>query len=157
MFPTLKVCAVLRPTPPDLEVLTCLLLNAKMFGVGSIPWSPLAQGMLARPLSAQSGTKRSSDQWYVRQPEHQLRLACFDICDMSRFTQWIDFQKESGMSEIVNRYAPSVRCPYYRLTPCTSSSVLSVEELSKKKGVSMAQVSIAWMLTKEGRCTLIAH
>ena len=33
----------------------------KMFGVGSIPWSPLARGLLTRPLDAQS--KRGNTDW----------------------------------------------------------------------------------------------
>lgn len=32
-----------------------------MFGVGSIPWSPLARGLVTRPLSNSQGTARSSD------------------------------------------------------------------------------------------------
>ncbi|KAI0806628.1 aryl-alcohol dehydrogenase [Fomes fomentarius] len=81
----------------------------KMFGVGSIPWSPLAQGVLARPMSDQLGTARSKDTW---------------------FTYWLDFHKGdgTGTSEIVNR----------------------VEELAKKKEVSMAQIALAWLLAKEG-------
>ncbi|TFK34291.1 NADP-dependent oxidoreductase domain-containing protein [Crucibulum laeve] len=35
----------------------------KLFGVGSIPWSPLARGLLTRPLSAQ--TKRSETDWII--------------------------------------------------------------------------------------------
>ncbi|KDR75717.1 hypothetical protein GALMADRAFT_140329 [Galerina marginata CBS 339.88] len=58
----------------------------KHFSVGSIPWSPLARGLLTRPLADQS--KRGE-------------------------------------------------------TDC-------VEEVAKKKGVSMAQVSVAWVLAKEG-------
>ena len=34
-----------------------------MFGVGSIPWSPVARGVLTRPLSDQ--TKRSQVDQYV--------------------------------------------------------------------------------------------
>lgn len=35
-----------------------------MFGVGSIPWSPLARGLLTRPLSEQKATTRAqSDPW----------------------------------------------------------------------------------------------
>jgi aryl-alcohol dehydrogenase-like predicted oxidoreductase len=31
----------------------------------------------------------------------------------------------------------------------------SVEEIAKKRGASMAQISLAWVLTKEGSCTPI--
>ena len=34
-----------------------------MFGVGSIPWSPIARGVLSRPLDAQS--KRAETDWYA--------------------------------------------------------------------------------------------
>ncbi|KZT26194.1 Aldo keto reductase [Neolentinus lepideus HHB14362 ss-1] len=75
----------------------------KMFGVGSIPWSPLAMGLLARPLSKQ--TKRSTNDGYIRK-----------------------FSQLKGSEEIINR----------------------VEEVAKKRDISMAQVSIAWLLSKPG-------
>ncbi len=35
-----------------------------MFGVGAIPWSPLARGVLTRPVSEQKSTTRSqTDPW----------------------------------------------------------------------------------------------
>ncbi|KAI9062620.1 aryl-alcohol dehydrogenase [Trametes sanguinea] len=78
----------------------------KIFGVGSIPWSPLARGLLARPLSAQKDTKRGSSDMFIGA-----------------------YNKEgSGTPEILKR----------------------VEELAQKKGVTMAQISIAWILSKEG-------
>ncbi|OSX56325.1 hypothetical protein POSPLADRAFT_1175381 [Postia placenta MAD-698-R-SB12] len=75
----------------------------KLFGVGAIPWSPLARGILGRPLSEQ--TKRGQTDKFVNH-----------------------YKDSAGTPEIVNR----------------------VEELAKKKGVSMAQVAIAWSLAKEG-------
>ncbi|KAG1905203.1 aryl-alcohol dehydrogenase [Suillus fuscotomentosus] len=69
----------------------------KMFGVGSIPWSPLARGALTRPLGQQ--TSRGQADWQV----------------------------------FIGNYAQA-----------------SVEELARKKGVTMAQIAIAWILTKEG-------
>ncbi|KAF9069370.1 NADP-dependent oxidoreductase domain-containing protein [Rhodocollybia butyracea] len=36
----------------------------KQFGVGSIPWSPLARGLLARPLDQQ--TKRGESDWAIK-------------------------------------------------------------------------------------------
>ncbi|KAI0790137.1 aryl-alcohol dehydrogenase [Irpex lacteus] len=76
----------------------------KLFGVGSIPWSPLARGLLARPFAARDGTTRSQ------------------VDDM------IKGYVGPGTPEIVSR----------------------VEEVAKKKGVSMAQVSIAWIISKDG-------
>ncbi|KAG1738378.1 aryl-alcohol dehydrogenase [Suillus paluster] len=69
----------------------------KMFGVGSIPWSPLARGALTRPLGQQ--TNRGQSDWQA-----------------------------SAYETIVTR----------------------VEELAKKKGVTMAQIAISWILTKDG-------
>jgi len=76
----------------------------KHFGVGSIPWSPLGRGILARPWKEQ--TKRS---------------------ETDRF-QSMSFGKTKAWETIVNR----------------------LEEVAKKKGVTMAQVAIAWILVKEG-------
>lgn len=73
----------------------------KMFGVGSIPWSPLGRGLLTRPLSEQ--TKRGETDAFLKG----------------------SFQGPSNAA-IIER----------------------VEELAKKKGVSMAQISIAWSLSK---------
>ncbi|KAG6860274.1 hypothetical protein C0995_013419 [Termitomyces sp. Mi166 len=36
----------------------------KLFGVGAIPWSPLARGLLTRPLKEQ--TKRGETDWFVK-------------------------------------------------------------------------------------------
>ncbi|KAJ3825151.1 Aldo/keto reductase [Lentinula raphanica] len=73
----------------------------KHFGVGSIPWSPLARGMLTRPMSAQ--TSRGETDMMMK-----------------------GYENESS-TKIVER----------------------VEEIAKKKGVTMAQVSLAWLLSKE--------
>ncbi|KAF4611739.1 hypothetical protein D9613_003721 [Agrocybe pediades] len=75
----------------------------KLFGVGSIPWSPLARGILTRPINEQ--TKRGNEDFTL--------------------TMMIG---KPGVTEIVNR----------------------VEEVAKKRGISMAQVSIAWISSKEG-------
>ncbi|KAJ4475457.1 oxidoreductase [Lentinula aciculospora] len=73
----------------------------KHFGVGAIPWSPLARGMLTRPFSEQ--TTRSETDLMVK-----------------------GYGQESSRA-IVER----------------------VEELSKKKGVTMAQIALAWLWSKE--------
>ena len=46
MFPTLKVCSwrLANTVEIDTDAL-------QLFGVGSIPWSPLARGLLTRPLN----------------------------------------------------------------------------------------------------------
>ncbi|KAI0781535.1 Aldo/keto reductase [Trametes elegans] len=76
----------------------------KLFGAGSTPWSPLAKGLLTRPLNAEAGSLRS------------------------KMDPGLQMYKHAATPEIVKR----------------------VEELAKKKGVSMAQVSLAWLLAKEG-------
>jgi len=75
----------------------------KYFGVGAIPWSPLARGFLTRPLKEQ--TKRGSTDRMISM-----------------------YGNAAGTEEIINR----------------------VEEVAKKKGISMAQVAVAWSLSKEG-------
>ncbi|KAG8720305.1 hypothetical protein FRC08_000601 [Ceratobasidium sp. 394] len=80
-----------------------MMPTLKMFGVGSIPWSPLARGRLARPLSEQ--TSREGNDPY-----------------MKYVNQYTDSE-----NQIINR----------------------VEAIAKARGISMAQVSIAWMLSKD--------
>ncbi|KAK2746566.1 hypothetical protein FQN55_005552 [Onygenales sp. PD_40] len=77
-------------------------------GVGVIPWSPLARGLLARPWNDGAATKRGQTDWAL------------PIMFGSRDNE-VD-------KAIVER----------------------VEELAKKKGVSMAQVATAWSLGKGG-------
>ncbi|KAJ6513009.1 Aldo keto reductase [Mycena sanguinolenta] len=78
----------------------------KHFGVGSIPWSPLARGALTRPLDKQNTTVRAET----------------DIMSPSMYIQ----------------------------SEANKTVVKRVEEISKKRGISMAQVSVAWALSKEG-------
>jgi len=77
-----------------------MLPTLQHFGVGIIPWSPLARGLLTRPLNVKTarGDTDAIIAGYLEGP---------------------------GTSDIVNR----------------------VEEISKKHGISMAQVSLAWSLT----------
>ncbi|KAI0308747.1 Aldo/keto reductase [Amylostereum chailletii] len=79
--------------------------SLKHFGVGCIPWSPLAMGVLTRPLSASNDTARGKA--------------------ISRVTT---LYLDGGGDEVVTK----------------------VQELAEKKGVSMAQISLAWLLQKEG-------
>ncbi|TCD64922.1 hypothetical protein EIP91_003419 [Steccherinum ochraceum] len=71
----------------------------KMFGVGCIPWSPLARGLLTRPLAEDNSVRSKSDSM------------------LSEF-------QGAGNAEIIKR----------------------VEELAKKRGVTMAQIAVAWSL-----------
>ncbi|GJJ08868.1 hypothetical protein Clacol_003088 [Clathrus columnatus] len=78
-----------------------MMPTLKHYGVGCIPWSPLARGILTRPLNQQ--TIRSDSDLFLK-----------------------NGYKAPGNAEIINR----------------------VEELSKKKSISMAQVALAWSLSK---------
>ncbi|KAE9397079.1 aryl-alcohol dehydrogenase [Gymnopus androsaceus JB14] len=75
----------------------------KHFGVGSIPWSPLARGMLTRPINEQ--TSRGGTDAMLQ-----------------------GYDQREGNHTIVKR----------------------LEEIAKKKEVTMAQVALAWSLSKEG-------
>ncbi|KAF9526639.1 aryl-alcohol dehydrogenase [Crepidotus variabilis] len=75
----------------------------KHLGVGCIPWSPLAGGLLAKPLD-QSSPRRD--------------------------TYWI-----------VNQYLSA---------DGTAPIIARVEQVAKKLGISMGQVAMAWVLSKEG-------
>ncbi|KAF8556150.1 aryl-alcohol dehydrogenase [Imleria badia] len=74
----------------------------KMFGVGCIPWSPLARGLLTRPLGEKT-IRGNTD----------LAINSY-------------IQHESD-EDIVNR----------------------LEEVSKKKGASMAQIALAWSMAQD--------
>ncbi|KAG8704979.1 hypothetical protein FRC11_009404 [Ceratobasidium sp. 423] len=80
-----------------------MIPTLKMFGVGMIPWSPLARGALARPFN-ESTVRPQGDP----------------------FAKLMDKTKESN-KEIISR----------------------VEQIAKSRGVSMAQVGLAWVLSKD--------
>ncbi|KAG2018810.1 hypothetical protein CC2G_008200 [Coprinopsis cinerea AmutBmut pab1-1] len=71
-------------------------------GVGAIPWSPLARGLLTRPLNVE--THRSGTDLFK------------------------GYKVEGGGEKIIS----------------------SVESIAKKRGVSMAQVALAWVMSKPG-------
>ncbi|KAH8818660.1 NADP-dependent oxidoreductase domain-containing protein [Flagelloscypha sp. PMI_526] len=74
----------------------------KHFGVGSIPWSPLARGLLTRPQDSTSG--RGETDFFIKSYTNR------------------------GGPEIVKR----------------------VEKVAKDRGITMAQVALAWTMGKEG-------
>jgi len=78
----------------------------KHFGVSAIPWSPLARGLLTRPLRDMKNSNRAEGDPY------------FGMGNM---------QDGSGSEKIIER----------------------VEEIAKKKGISMAQVAVAWSLSND--------
>jgi len=77
----------------------------KYFGVGSIPWSPLARGLLTRPFSARTDTVRGKTDRYASA-----------------------YSNNKGTEEIIN----------------------TVEKIANQKGLKMAQVALAWVLSRDG-------
>jgi len=84
-----------------------MMPTLKHFGVGSIPWSPLARGFLSRPLGQQTSRGESDN-------------------SLKKFKAYSTKDQEGNL-EIVRR----------------------VEELSKKKDCSMAQIALAWVMSKD--------
>ncbi|KAF8907496.1 aryl-alcohol dehydrogenase [Mucidula mucida] len=76
----------------------------KHFGVGAIPWSPLARGVVTRPVGERGSGRTATD----------------------------------ALSNV------------YFTSPATNDIVNRVEEVAKKKGITMAQVAVAWSMSKEG-------
>ncbi|PVG01040.1 Aldo/keto reductase [Serendipita vermifera] len=82
-----------------------MLPVCKLFGVGTIPWSPLSRGLLSRPVSSHQDTVRANTDPFIRV-----------------------LHKEND--------------PNF-------ATISRVEEIAKKKGVSMSQIALAWLLTKD--------
>ena len=93
-----------------------------MFGVGSIPWSPLGRGLLTR--TSRDATVRGKTDTYTA-------------------TYGMPF-----LDELTSRYVEHT--PIYAHLCVADGLISRIDELAKKKGVSMAQISLAWMLTKPG-------
>jgi versiconal hemiacetal acetate reductase len=81
-------------------------------GVGIIPWSPMARGVLARPWGSRSTVRENTD----------------------------------GALKVLVRG---------RETESDKAIVDRVEELAGKKGVSMAQIAIAWSLSHPNVCPIL--
>ncbi|KAJ2916904.1 hypothetical protein MD484_g3516, partial [Candolleomyces efflorescens] len=77
----------------------------ELFGVGSIPWSPLGRGLLTRPRDGSQQTTRVKTDGFAK-----------------------GYSDNDGTKKIID----------------------SVEQVAKKYGVSMAQVSLAWILSRPG-------
>ncbi|PVG01039.1 Aldo/keto reductase [Serendipita vermifera] len=81
-----------------------MLAVCKLFGVGTIPWSPLSRGLLSRPVSSHENTVRAKADPHIK-----------------------------GLHQENPNFA----------------TISRVEEIAKKKGVSMTQIALAWLLTKD--------
>ncbi|KAF9470627.1 Aldo/keto reductase [Pholiota conissans] len=77
----------------------------KHFGVGSVPWSPLARGFVTRPFSAVADTTRGKLDLWVK-----------------------GYANNQGTKDII----------------------AAVEKVAQARGLTMAQVSLAWVLSKPG-------
>ncbi|EPS99897.1 hypothetical protein FOMPIDRAFT_85688 [Fomitopsis schrenkii] len=109
----------------------------KAFGVGAIRWSTLGGSVHTRPLSAQT--------------KHGETDACDSrtlevLPDLSRptYSCFQPYKAWAGTPDIVNWFAPAV-APV--LVAQTNPSPRSV---SKKKGASTAQITIASSMSKVG-------
>lgn len=82
-----------------------MLPTCRLFGVGTIPWSPLSRGVLSRPRKDRNATHRAkNDRWFST------------------------LQKEEDPNMVI---------------------VDRVEEIANKRGITMTQVSLAWLLTQD--------
>ncbi|KAF6757308.1 NADP-dependent oxidoreductase domain-containing protein [Ephemerocybe angulata] len=94
----------------------------KQFGVGSIPWSPLARGLLTRPFKSE--TTRGNTDRLIK-----------------------GYNLNEGTEKIVASYVIRIiTSRLYELRIATSR----VEDIAKKRGVSMAQIALAWVLSRPG-------
>ena len=66
MMPTLKVKGLRRPFHQP-AVRSQPPLSSQHFGVGSIPWSPLARGALTRPFGERT-IRSDNDRWALTYP-----------------------------------------------------------------------------------------
>ncbi|KAJ2916924.1 hypothetical protein MD484_g3500, partial [Candolleomyces efflorescens] len=76
----------------------------ELFGVGAIPWSPLARGLLTRPQAVQNTTRSKTDPWSK------------------------GYSDNEGTKKIID----------------------NVEQIAKKHNASMAQVALAWIMSRPG-------
>lgn len=81
-------------------------------GVGIIPWSPMARGVLTRPWGERSTVRENTD----------------------------------GALKMLVRS---------RETEADKAIVERVQEVAEKKGVSMAQVALAWSLSHPSECPIV--
>ncbi|KAK4058861.1 hypothetical protein OIO90_000307 [Microbotryomycetes sp. JL221] len=82
--------------------------TCKLFGVGVIPWSPLARGYMTRPHREQNNTVRASSD-----------------PNFAKFVGLGNPEEEKALQSINE----------------------AVEQIAKKRGLSMAQVTVAWVLS----------
>ncbi|KAJ2936498.1 hypothetical protein H1R20_g596, partial [Candolleomyces eurysporus] len=98
-----------------------MMPTLKMFGVGCIPWSPLARGYLSRPYESS-----------------------FPPSDATAAEPSFGSEDKGKTS----RQETDKFASFYQTAP--KQTIDRVEELAKKKNVPMSQIALAWLLSKEG-------
>lgn len=102
-----------------------------------MPWAPIGRGILARPFCEQT-TRGADDPYVVVNLLGELRTDA--TCRYIRA-----YRKSPATETVVNRLVLGhLRNDIY------ADSRSSVDEIAKKRGISMAQIAIAWLLSKEG-------
>ncbi|KAJ2920080.1 hypothetical protein MD484_g306, partial [Candolleomyces efflorescens] len=99
-----------------------MMPTLKMFGVGCIPWSPLARGYLSRPYEASFP------------PTATAATAAHANLD----------SEDQGKT---NRQETDKFASFYQTAP--KQIIDRIEELAQKKNVPMSQMALAWLLSKE--------
>jgi versiconal hemiacetal acetate reductase len=97
-----------------------------------IPWSPIARGALARPWGSRGTVRENSD---------------------GALKMFVRLNAVKSKNRVLTRVRqrPSDSNLSHAHTLLTSEAIIDrVEELASKKGVSMAQIAIAWSLTHPG-------
>jgi len=87
-----------------------MIPTCNLFGVGCIPWSPLARGFLTRPVAEQEDSTR-----FKTDPAFKKFVS--------------GASSEEKASEAINQ---------------------AVEKVAKARGLTMAQVALAWSLAQPG-------
>jgi aryl-alcohol dehydrogenase-like predicted oxidoreductase len=113
------------------------------FGVGIIPWSPLARGLLTRPLKTDAVTTRGNTDLcepltVILHAPSNICLTLLEIRD-TLLSIWKERAREKLSTGLF------FLAKWHDL--CLTSSN-RVEDISRKRGISMAQVSLAWSLTR---------
>ncbi|KAJ7765916.1 Aldo/keto reductase [Mycena maculata] len=114
-----------------------MMPSLKHLGVGSIPWSPLARGALTRPAppASSAATEMTS---YSPLEHGALKM------DQEARERPVEKKTLRQASDEIPSEA------YFLLGAGSRDVVKRVEEVAKKLGKTMAQVSLAWLMAKDG-------
>ncbi|KAL7416121.1 NADP-dependent oxidoreductase domain-containing protein [Mrakia frigida] len=107
--------------------------TCKHFGMGIIPWSPIARGALARPVASEATMRSEKDPFvclslsFFRSRAQAVLTPSFLLVYSNYKGRGLD-RPDDSEKEIINR----------------------VEAIAKKRGISMAQVATAWSIAQPG-------